>query len=249
MSGARPSDRRRRAALLLALAVACGGFAAVQVERRAARADAVLGPAVEVVVASRELPAGTLVDSGVAERALEVRRVPRRFAPPDSLVDPSEALGLRLVSSLARGAYVGAGALRPPRAPRRPEGPRRGERAVEVTVAGGEGLAGDDARVARVDVLVTTDGSRGAAGRTFLALEDVELLAARPSGAPTGGGEAGAGASEGTVATLRVTLRQAVFLTAAQSFAREVRLLARPPRERRRARTPLSTEEGFSSGG
>ncbi|MFL5826552.1 MAG: hypothetical protein ACJ76V_08525, partial [Thermoleophilaceae bacterium] len=37
-----------------------------------------------------------------------------------------------------------------------------------------------------------------------------------------------------SLATLRVTLRQAVFLTAAQSFARELRLLPRPPGERRR---------------
>jgi pilus assembly protein CpaB len=32
-----------------------------------------------------------------------------------------------------------------------------------------------------------------------------------------------------------VTVRQAVYLTAAQNFAREVRLLPRPPGDRRRA--------------
>jgi pilus assembly protein CpaB len=35
-------------------------------------------------------------------------------------------------------------------------------------------------------------------------------------------------ASDQLVATLRVTVRQAVYLTAAQNFAQEVRLLPRP---------------------
>ena len=35
-------------------------------------------------------------------------------------------------------------------------------------------------------------------------------------------------------ATLRVTVRQAVYLAAAGSFAREIRLLARAPGDRRR---------------
>ena len=43
----------------------------------------------------------------------------------------------------------------------------------------------------------------------------------------------GEGAAD-SVATLRVTLRQAVYLTAAENFAREVRLLARPPGDRER---------------
>jgi pilus assembly protein CpaB len=37
-------------------------------------------------------------------------------------------------------------------------------------------------------------------------------------------------------ATLRVTVRQAVYLAAAQAFAREIRLLARAPGDHRIAR-------------
>jgi pilus assembly protein CpaB len=64
----------------------------------------------------------------------------------------------------------------------------------------------------------------------------VELLALRSgtSGAAGGGEQDGAAARAGAVATLRVGLRQAVYLTAAQNFAREVRLLPRPPGDRRR---------------
>jgi pilus assembly protein CpaB len=104
---------------------------------------------------------------------------------------------------------------------------RKGERAAEVV-----GLGAPDLVVpgARIDVLVTRDGEDGAAPATELALEDVEVLAARPAGpgARDDGGKR-------VAATLRVTVRDAVFLAAAQSFAREVRLLPRAAGDRERA--------------
>jgi pilus assembly protein CpaB len=81
-----------------------------------------------------------------------------------------------------------------------------------------------------VDVLVSSEAG---GGRSYLALEDVELLDLRPGDPSAGPDEGGAPAS--SVATLRVTLRQAVFLTAAENFGREIRLLARPPGDRRRS--------------
>jgi pilus assembly protein CpaB len=42
------------------------------------------------------------------------------------------------------------------------------------------------------------------------------------------------------LATLRVTVRQAVYLTAADNFAREIRLLARPPGDRSAAGAAVS---------
>jgi pilus assembly protein CpaB len=110
-------------------------------------------------------------------------------------------------------------------------------------VAGGEALANAPPGT-RVDVIVTTEPRSGSVGgRTYLALQQVELLGARAAGgagAGAGGGD-GAVAHASTVATLRVTLRQAVYLTAAQSFAREIRLLARAPGDKRGA-PPLTVE-------
>jgi pilus assembly protein CpaB len=132
---------------------------------------------------------------------------------------------------------------RPERAPGAPI--RRGERATEVAVAGGEALTGAPPGT-RVDVIVTTESrTGGASGRTFLALQDVELLGARAAGGDAGsatGGD-GAAAHATTIATLRVTLREAVYLTAAQSFARELRLLIRAPGDRHAAR-PLAVDAG-----
>jgi pilus assembly protein CpaB len=79
-------------------------------------------------------------------------------------------------------------------------------------------------------VLVTRDGEDGAAPATELALEDVEVLAARPAGA--GARDDG---GKRVAATLRVSIHDAVYLAAAQSFAREVRLLPRAAGDRERA--------------
>ena len=109
-----------------------------------------------------------------------------------------------------------------------------GERTLEVGVTGGAALAAAGAG-SRVDVLVSTQRHEGA-GRSFVALEDVELLELRAAGGtelgPAGPEEA---PPDTALATLRVSVRQAVYLTAVENFAREVRLLVRPPADRRRA--------------
>jgi pilus assembly protein CpaB len=175
-----------------------------------------VGPLVPVVVAKRDIPA----DERLRLEDLALDRVPARFVPPDALGAPGRLVGARAAVPVAAGAYLTAGLLQG--ASSAEDGPLRpGERAVEIAVAGGSALAlaGPGAKVV---VLVSAQPHEGA-GRTFVALGDVELLGLRP--AP---GEAGR-----ALATLRVTLRQAVYLTAAESFGREVRLLVRPPGDRR----------------
>ncbi len=227
--------RRRRGLVLLCLAVACGGLAASQVRGKAREVEAQVGSPVPVLVATRDLPPETKLNPKTARGALAVRQVPERFVPVDSLTAMEEAVGLRTAAPLAAGSYVTAAHVRLGDGA---EGEGAvlgsGQRVVELAVAGGDALAGAGID-ARVDVLVTTEPASGA-GRSYVALEDVELLGARPGdGGLAGGGEGNGGAaSGGTVASLRVTARQAVFLTSAQNFAREIRLLLRPPGDRRR---------------
>jgi pilus assembly protein CpaB len=240
-----PRTRRRRAAVLLSLAIACGGLAASRVQTRASEVEAQVGRLVPVLVTTTEVQPGAKLSAA----QLAVRQVPERFAPRDALAAPEEVVGQRVAGALAAGGYVTAGALTAAgqdegRAAGRPI--RRGERSVDVAAAGGEALAGAPPGT-RVDVIVTTESRNGSAGgRTYLALQDVELLGARAAGTATGGGSGagdGAASRATTVATLRVTLREAVYLTAAQSFAREIRLLARSPGDRRPA-PPLAVQAG-----
>lgn len=227
--------RRRRGLLLLSVALASGGLAASQVRERERSVAAQVGPAVPVLVAARDLPAG----ARVPPRGLAVRRVPARFVPPDAFVSGAEVVGLRPSAPIAAGGYVTAGLFaRSNDGHRGGGGVRRGERAVTVEVSGAAGLVVG----ARVDVLVSTESGAGG-GRTLMALAGVELLRleAGSGGAAPADGTGAAGPS--AFATLRVTLRQAVYLTAADNFAREVRLLARPPGDRSAAGAAVSQSQ------
>jgi pilus assembly protein CpaB len=132
---------------------------------------------------------------------------------------------------VAAGSYVTLALLRG--AGRGEGGPlRTGERALEIGVSGGAALTGAGPR-SRVDVVVSTRRHEGT-GRSFVALENVELLGLRAAGGPGfAPGESGEAPSDTAFATLRVSVRQAVYLTAAENFGHEVRLLVRPPGDRR----------------
>ncbi len=199
-------SRRRRGLLLIGLAGILGALAAADVGRREAALDRRLAPLVDVLVARTDL------DPGTALRLTDVqtRQVPARWAPIGAAAAPGEVAGAVPAVRIPRGAYVTAAVLTAP------EGAgagfvRRGERAVEIVAAASAELV---VAGVRVDVLVTRENAG-----TRLALQDVEVLAARPVEDASG--------ADRIAATLRVTLRQAVYLTAAQSFARELRLLPR----------------------
>jgi pilus assembly protein CpaB len=219
---------RRRGVLMLSLALASGGLAASEVGSRTRAVEQQVGPLVPIVVARTHVDPGSKLKPG----QLGIARVPARYAPPDALADPGQADGLRTGGALEPGSYVTASALATTGGDEaRPgAGLGRGERAIELTVAGADALGGSAGPGSRVDVLVTTEGRGGADGQTQLALEDVELLALRQGGVD-GGALASGDKPGGVTATLRVTLKQAIYLTHAQNFAREVRLLPRASAE------------------
>jgi pilus assembly protein CpaB len=223
--------RRRRAILLLALAALLGSAAATSVRRREAALERALGPSVPVLVTRTPIPAG----APLAAARPVLRAIPQRFAPVGALASATALAGARAAVALPAGAYLTAATLRAPDAALPPIG--RGERIAQVVAHA------DPAAVvpgARVDVLVTRDGDGGSAGATVLALEDVEVLAARA--APPAASAEQEGASR-VAASLRVSVRQAVYLAAAQSFARDVQLLARAPGDRAAGRAGLTVDE------
>jgi len=219
--------RRRRGILLLLLALASGGLAATQIRERERKVEAQIGPLLPVVVAGRDIAADDRLRAG----DLSVRRVPARFVPADALGSPGRLVGARAAVPVRAGSYVTAGLLQGAE-PAHGGGPlRSGERALEVAVTGGSELLGA-ARGSRVDVLVSTQLRQGA-GRTFVALENVELLDLRAPADASSLAPADASAAT-ALATLRVSLRQAVYLAAAANFGHEVRLLLRPAGDDRR---------------
>jgi len=218
--------RRRRAAVLIGLSIILGALAASDVSGREAALRREIGPAVPVLVARRGLAAGARLDPA----ALAVRRVPSRYAPAGTYRTAAEVAGLRAAVAIPAGADLDPALVDDGTTPAGAPGLdlRDGERVAQVVAVG---PAGSLAAGARVDVVVTREGAGGSAGSTTLALEDVEVLAA--TRAPASGN--GPDADLPRVALdLRVSVRQAVYLAAAQSFAREVRVLPRAPGDRRR---------------
>jgi pilus assembly protein CpaB len=195
-----------------------------------------LGPSIGVVVARSELTAG----STIRRESLSVREVPARYAPRGAVADPDALVGLRLSADVAAGqellpALVGTPGGSPAAGP----GVAKGERVAEVVAAAPTGVVVPGGRV---DVLVTRDDRPGAPGRTVLALEDVAVITVASAPAGEAGGTARVAAS------LRVTLRQAVYLAAAQAFAQELRLLPRAPGDRTRGRAGMTADASLEVG-
>jgi len=203
-----------------------GALAASNVSGREAALQREIGPAVPVLVTRTGLAAG----ARIGPRALAVRRVPERYAPAGAYRSPAEVTGLRAAVAIPAGADLDPSLLNDGTTPKGPSGPalRSGERVAQIVAIGpGQALAPG----ARVDVLVTREGAGDAAGSTTLALEDVEVLSA--GRAPEADGSGPDAGLPRVALDLRVSVRQAVYLAAAQSFARELRVLPRAADDRR----------------
>lgn len=221
-------SRRRRAVVLAVLAVVLGGLAAFDVAGREAALRESLGVPVAVLVTREEVGAGDPLDRA----GLAVRQVPARYAPDGAFGARGDIAGLKAAVAIPAGTDLTAAVVADPAQLAQaavPVGP--GERVAEVVALGSPSLV---VRGSRVDVLVTRDGG-DARGETSVALEDAEVLAAAP--APEGSGQPGDGPR--VALSLRVKLRDAVFLASAQSSS-ILRVLPRAAGDRSRGARGLS---------
>lgn len=174
-----------------------------------------------IVIAREPLPAGLALDAGTVAEVLTTTPAPDDLAVRGLFADPAEAIGRRLAAPVAPGEPISQAALGG--APGTGPAPLSvGERAVAVPLSAAGGSAAGASAGARVDVVASS--GEGLAGTTTLIVSDAEVLAVA---APP----ASAGAEAQGEALLRVSARQALRITAALNFAREVRLLVRPADE------------------
>lgn len=216
---------RLRALLLLGLALLLGGLAAHDIAAREADLTRRVGPLTPVVVAQADIAA----DAEIGEGDLAIRQIPSRFAPENVATDPGDVIGLKPLVNIAQGSYLSSDAFGS--SDQRGPDVRKGERIAEVSAVGDleQITAGS-----RVDVVITADSQDGDSGRSRLALEDVQVLAAAPDESDVG--SVGSGQERGGPrlrVALRVGLSDAIYLTTADNYAREIRLLPRPAGDRR----------------
>ena len=214
-------SRRMRAFAFLLLALTAAVLAAGIADGYGSSVARGYGPLRSVVIAARELERGKPLLPADVSGALELRRIPARFAPPGALEVPEDALGLVPVAPVLAGSYLLATQLRPP-GRTDSAGPALGHQRhpVEIGVTGAEALLSTGAAGggAKVDVVVTTEPSGTGRGRTYVAASAVPLLALGP-------GADGPGPGGSSAAILGLTRDQALRLIAAESFARKLTLL------------------------
>jgi pilus assembly protein CpaB len=222
-------SRRARAIAFGVFAAICAAVAATIADGYGSSVANQYGDLRPVVVSAAELRPGEPIGPGDL-RGLEVRRVPARFAPPDALSAPEEAVGREPAGPVPAGSYLLASQLRVPRSGDRGARPSlaHGRRPVEIAVTGAEALAaaGRSPEGSRVDVVVTTEPGPGGRGRTYVAAKGVVLLSLSERGGGVGGGDTALGAGGDWSATLALTRAEALKLIQAENFARQVRLLA-----------------------
>jgi Flp pilus assembly protein CpaB len=221
-------SRRARAVAFAAAAALCAGLAASATGGPGTDPTEQIGELRDVVVATDALPARQTLSEGVIRRALELRRVPERFVPPDALSSPTEALGRSPAVPITAGGYLLGSQLERRGAEReRPQRLEEGRRPVEIGVQGAGALgAGPGGPGRRVDVVVTSEpGPGGGAGRTYVAASGVALIELRPAQRSAPDDVLAGPAADAWVATLALSRAQALRLIHAESFARSVRLI------------------------
>ncbi|MSO44218.1 MAG: hypothetical protein EXQ74_02735 [Thermoleophilia bacterium] len=174
-----------------------------------------------VLVARREIPPGTLIDETEAAASLAVASLPANLGLRGLISRADQAIGRRVVAVISVGEPLTQASLGGDPAVA-PEPLALGERAVPVPLrsAGGPAIAPHTG--ARVDVLAS-DGE-GLTGRTRIVVRNAEVfgvVAPDPEAGGDGGGSL----------VLRLTMAQALDVTRALDFAREVRVVTRPAGE------------------
>ena len=207
-------SRRRRAALLLGLALLFGGLAASDVSRRERAIARELGPQMPVMVSAGDLKAGALLGAG----DLAVRRVPSATSRPAPM-RPPRICGRRVAVAVLPGTDLVPALLAGEEDASAPRcGPGSGRR-TSWRSAPPRSCGPAAGWTWRSPPRAPTAGP---AARCWL--RDAEVLSARPVSQATSGDSAG---TARVAVSLRVTLAQALALAEAQSFARELRVLPR----------------------
>lgn len=205
----RPGSRRNR---VLAWAAVGTGLAASAV--LVSQGGGTEAPATRtVLVAARDVPRG----ASLAPEDLAQVTVPAATPLAGLAADAVEVVGRPTLATLRPGEPVTAAVV----ARNEAVAPlRRGQRAVPVPASAAGGSAALLAPGARVDVVAAR--GEGALGRTAVVVWNAEVIAVPP---PTPEGYA---PDQNAAVLLRATPRDALRITGALNFARDVRLVVRP---------------------
>jgi pilus assembly protein CpaB len=217
------NPRQRRGLLLIALAGIGLIMVFVLVAGYVADVRSEVEPRVGIVRLADDVAANELL----TDRVLREVEVPERYAPPRALRDTAALTGLVAGTDLPRGAVMQQGmAVAPPEL-------EEGQREIAILVDAETGVAGKVGPGAIVDVVATFDAERSGSGgpQSRIAIAGARVIDVGQPAVRDRPGSAGAQVDPSQVVpvTFALSVRDALTLTFAESFASEVRLaLTRP---------------------
>ncbi len=220
VSVSRQMNPRQRQGLLLVVIAAVGLIGVfLLIASYVSSISKQVGPKVGLVELAQPLSPYQPVTPG----SLQVVSLPAKWAPPNALRDPSQALGLVSSVALPQGTVVEQGMLNPAPAL------QRGQREIAILIDGESGVAGQVVPGSMVDVVGTFKGnSLGSRSSARVIVAGARVLGV---GVPTANaGPPVLSAAKSTSATSVVpitfafTPEQVLAVSYAESFADRVRL-------------------------
>lgn len=211
-------NRRTRGLALAGTSVILALVGTASLSRYVEEVDRRVGPLVAVARLRHDVAAHHPVTPG----DVELIRVPRRWAPPRAVTDADEVLGLVAATRLATGTPLTTDLLvpRPELAP--------GQREVAILIDAETGVAGKVTAGGRVDIVATFAAEEGRRARSEVVVADAEVLEVGDLRAD-GVDDEGFATGRTVPVTFALSVREALVLTYAESFAVRVRLAAVAP--------------------
>jgi pilus assembly protein CpaB len=209
------NPRKRRGTILLVLAGLLSVVMFVLLSSYVASINRQVGGYVKVL----ELRADVAAYTPVTEAAVEQRDVPARWAPSNALHDTGALAGTVAAVDLRRGSYIQTDMVinKPLLEPN--------QRETAILIDAETGVAGKVIRGSRVDIIATYPGTQTAPPRSEIIVPHARVVDVGKLEDLAGTDDKG-GVTSGKVVpvTFALTVREALVLTYAESFATKVRL-------------------------
>lgn len=204
---------------LMVVAIGCGLVAAFLTAKLSGGG----GPEmVDVIVAKKELPVGTILEEKDIDSMVAMAKFPKATVPPDTMQNIEDLKGKRVNRTLKTGNFFAAGDVGNDDGIKLPEGMYKyAIKTDSVRSAGGFVQPGN-----KVDVLLTEQTQNGKA-KSGVILVDMLVLAVDQAARPTEGSTTGRAQMQSV--SLAVSHDQSLILSSAEKRG-EVKLILRDPK-------------------
>lgn len=211
------NPRQRRGIILLGLSVIGAVSVFLSISNYVQEVRAEVGPLTGALRLVEEVPALTEITSEMLEEV----PMPRRWAPPELLTDPVQAVGLVAGTDLPAGSMLQRGMLVD-----RPQ-LQDGEREMAILVDAETGVAGKVGPGSYVDVYASFPANDFEPARSIIAVQNARVL---DVGLPQSEvGMDGLSEDEVVPVTFALSVEDSLQLTYVDAFAEAVRLVLRAP--------------------